>query len=74
MSNSLKAMLTSPPFLYTPVIFEPCVFRIYSLDIYIITVLEYYEKSVIYFSCKFSPTEYNYPDTNHDLLAMFVAC
>ena len=35
-------------------------------------VLEYSGQPVMYFSCKLSPTECNYPVTNCELLAIFV--
>ena len=43
-------------------------------DTHIGAVLEQSGQPVVYFSCKLSPMECNYPVTDHELLAIFLAC
>ena len=43
-------------------------------DTHIGAVLEQSDQLVAYFSRKLSPTECNYPVTDHKLLAIFLAC
>ena len=67
-------MLTSPPGLPIPVFGQPFVVRIDASDSHIGAVLEQSGQPVVYFSCKLSPTECNYLVTDHELLAIFLAC
>ena len=67
-------MLMSPPVLCIPVLGEPFVVRMDASDTHIGAVLEQSGQPVAYFLCKLSPTECNYPVTDHDLLAIFIAC
>ena len=48
--------------------------RMDASDTHIGAVLEQSGQPVAYFSCKLSPTEYNYPVIDHELLAIFLAC
>ena len=43
-------------------------------DTHIGAVLEQSSQPVVYFSCKLSPMEYNYPVTNNELLVIYLAC
>ena len=67
-------MLMSPPVLHIPVLGEPFVVRMDASDTHIGAVLEQSGQPVAYFSCKLSPTECNYLVTDHELLAIFLAC
>ena len=64
----------SPPVLRIPVLSEPFVVRTDASDTHIRAVLEQSDQPVAYFSCKLSPMEHNYPVTDHELLAIFLAC
>ena len=66
-------MLMSPPVLYIPVLGEPFVVRTDASDTHIGAVLEQSGQPVAYFSRKLSPMECNYPVTDHELLAIFLA-
>ena len=67
-------MLTSPPLLHLPVLSEPFVVRMDASNTHIGAVLEQCGQLVAYFSCKLSPIECNYLVTDHELLAIFLAC
>ena len=67
-------MLMSPPVLHIPVLGKPFVVRMDASDTHIGAVLELSDQLVVYFLCKFSPTECNYLVTDHELLAIFLAC
>ena len=67
-------MLTSPPVLHIPVLGEFFVVRMNASDTHIRAVLEQSGQPVVYFSRKLSPTECNYPVTDLELLAIFLAC
>ena len=57
-----------------PVLGEPFVVRMDMSDTHIGAVLEQSDQPVTYFSRKLSLTECNYPVTNCELLAIFLAC
>ena len=63
----------SPPVLYIPVLGEPFMVRMDVSHTHIGSVLEQLDQLVAYYSCKLSPTECNYPVTDHKLLAIFLA-
>ena len=67
-------MLMSPLVLCIPVLGEPFTVSMDASDTHIGAVLEQSSQLVVYFSCKLSPTECNYPVTDHKLLAIFLAC
>ena len=67
-------MLTSPSVFCIPVLGEPFMVRTDISNTYIRAVLEQSGQPVFYFLWKLSPTEYNYPVTDHELLAIFLAC
>ena len=67
-------MLMSPPVLCIPVLVELFMVRIDASNTHIGAVLEQSGEPVVYFSCKLSPTEYNYSVTDHELLAIFLVC
>ena len=62
----------SPPVLCIPVLGEPFVVRMDTSDTHIGAVLEQSGQLVVYFSCRLSPMERNYPMTDHELLAIFL--
>ena len=64
----------SPPVLHIPVLSEPFMVRTDASDTHIGAVLEKCGQLVAYFSCKLSPTEYNYLVTDCELFAIFLAC
>ena len=64
----------SPPVLCIPVLGEPFVVRMDASDTHIGAVLEQSGQPVAYFSRKLSPMECNYLVTDHELLAIFLAC
>ena len=64
----------SPPVFHIPVLGEPFVVRMDASNTHIGAVLEQSGQPVVYFSCKLSPTEYNYLVTDRELLAIFLAC
>ena len=72
--DSLKTALTSPPVLRIPVLGQPFVVRTDASDTHIGAVLEQAGQPVAFFSRKLSPTECNYPVTDRELLAIFLAC
>ena len=67
-------MLTSHPVLYIPVLGELFMVRTDMSDTHIGAVLEQSDQLVAYFLHKLSPTECNYPVTDHELLAIFLTC
>ena len=64
----------SSPVLPMPVLGKHFVVKMDMSDTHIRAVLEQSGQLVAYLSCKLSPTECNYPVTDHDLLAIFLAC
>ena len=66
-------MLMSAPVLCIPVLGEPFMVRMDSSDTHIRAVLEQSGQPVVYFLHKLSPIECNYPVTDHELLAIFLA-
>ena len=66
-------MLKSPPVLHIPVLSKPFVVRMDASDTHIRAMLEQSGQPVVYFSCKLSHMECNYPVTDCKLLAIFLA-
>ena len=63
----------SSPVLRIPILGEPFVVKIDASDTHIGAVLELSGQLVAYFLHKLSPMECNYPVTNRELLAIFLA-
>ena len=66
-------MLISPLVFCIPVLGEPFVVRTDASNTHIGAVLEQSSQPVVYFSCKLSPMECNYPVTDRKFLAIFLA-
>ena len=64
----------NPPILCILVLGKPFMVRTDGSNTHIGVVLEQSGHPVAFFSRKLSPTEYNYPLTDCELLAIFLAC